>query len=73
MRTEAEMPAAEALVEQIGRLRKDDEVYRDVIGLRGNKLPVMAVIANLSNRKDAGLKKAITRVKRATNTRGPRL
>ena len=50
---------------------KDEEVYRDVVGLRGNKLPVTAVIADLTNPKDAGLKKAVTRVKRATKRRSP--
>jgi hypothetical protein len=42
-----------------------------VVGLRGNKLPVTAVIADLSNPKDAGLKKAVARVKRATKRRSP--
>ena len=68
-RAEMERRAAEALVEEIARLRKEDEVYRDVVGLRGNKLPVTAVVADLSNPKDAGLKKALARVKRATKVR----
>jgi hypothetical protein len=44
-------------------------LYRDVLGFRSSKLPVSVVVADLSNRKDAGLKKALARVKRAT-TRG---
>jgi hypothetical protein len=63
--------AAEALVEDIARLRKDDAVFRDVLGHRGNKLPVTAIVADLSNPKDAGLKKAIARVKRTTRRRAP--
>ena len=33
---------AEALVEDVARLRKDKAVFRDVLGIRGNKLPVTA-------------------------------
>jgi hypothetical protein len=69
VRCDAERRAAEAFVDDIARLRKDEEVYRDVVGLRGNRRPVAAVIADLSNPKDAGLKKAVARVKRATKRR----
>jgi hypothetical protein len=41
------------------------------VGLRGNKLPVTAVVADLVNPKDPGLKKAVARVKRATKRRQP--
>jgi hypothetical protein len=40
-------------------------VFEDVIGLRGNRRPITAVAADLSNRKDAGTRKALARVKRA--------
>lgn len=66
VRSDAERHVAEAVVDDVARLRKDEEVYRDVIGFRGNKLPVTAVTAVLSNPKDAGLRKAVARVKRAT-------
>ena len=66
VRTEADRRAAASVIEDVARLRKDEEVYRDVLGPRGNKIPVTAVIADLSNPKDAGLKKAVARVKRAT-------
>lgn len=71
VRPDAERHAAEAVVDDVARLRNDEEVYRDVVGLRGNKLPITAVIAVLSNPKDAGLKKAVARVKRATKRRSP--
>jgi hypothetical protein len=61
--------AAKRLVEDLGRIRKDDSVYRELAGLRGSKVPITAVIADLTDRKDAGLKKAIARVKRATKRR----
>lgn len=67
--SEADQRAAEAVLEDVTRLRKDAEVYRDVLGPRGNKLPVTAVVADLSNPKDVGLKKAVARAKRATKRR----
>jgi len=61
--------AGDAVIEDVTRLRKDEAVYQDVLGHRGNKLPVTAVVADLSNPKDVGLKKAVVRVKRATKQR----
>jgi len=69
VRSDADRRAADAVLEDVARLRKDDDVYRDVLGPRGNKLPVTAVVADLSNPKDVGLKKAVARVKRATKRR----
>jgi len=71
VRSDADRQRAASFTDDVARLRKDEEVYRDVVGLRGNKLPVTAVIADLSNPKDAGLKKAVARVKRATQRRRP--
>ena len=71
VRSEADRPAAESVIEDVARLRKDEEVYRDVLGHRGNKQPVTTVIADLSDPKDVGLKKAVARVKRATKRRSP--
>lgn len=65
LRDESERPAAAALLEDLARLRKDETIFADVAGLRGNKLPITAVVADLSSAKDAGLKKALARVKRA--------
>lgn len=69
VRTVEERDAAERVVEDLSRIRKDDSIYREILGLRGNKVPITAVIADLTDRKDAGLKKAIARVKRATKRR----
>lgn len=71
VRSDADRHAAAALLEDVARLRVDEGVFRDVVGLRGNKVPVTAIIADLSNPKDAGLKKAVARVKRATKRRSP--
>lgn len=68
-RTGAERSAASSLVAEVARLRKDNDVYRDVFGIRGRKLTV--VVADLSNSKDPGLRKAVARVKRAAKRRSP--
>ena len=49
----------------IARLRQDDAVFRDIIGYRGHKIAVMALAANLTDPREAGVKKAVARVKRA--------
>jgi hypothetical protein len=54
-----------ALVQEVVRLRKDAEVFKDVFGWRGNKIPVTAVVARLAEPKDPGLNKAVARVRRA--------
>ena len=71
VRSDTDHRAAESVVAEVERLRKDAEAYRDVVGLRGNKLPVTAVVADLANPKDPGLKKAVARVKRARKQRQP--
>lgn len=69
VRSDADRRAADDVLEDVARLRSDEEVYRDVLGHRGNKLPVTAVVADLSNPKDVGMKKAVARVKRVTKRR----
>ena len=63
-----EQPQAELFLRDVARLRKDETVFRDVIGWRGCRVPVTAVVANLTDPKDAGLKKALARVKRAVRS-----
>ena len=65
VRSDAERDAAQVLVEEVRRLRKDQAVFDDVIGPHGNRVPVTAVVANVSNPRDRGLKKAVARVRRA--------
>jgi hypothetical protein len=54
-----------ALVQEVVRLRKDAEVFKDVFDWRGSKTPVTAVVARLAEPRDLGLKKAVARVRRA--------
>lgn len=64
-RDDDQQQRCEALVQEVARLRKDVKVFKDVLGLRGNRIPVTAVVARLGNPNDPGLKKAVARVKRA--------
>lgn len=68
IRSEAERGRGERLVADVARLRKDDAVFNDILGFRGHKIPVTAVVANLTNPGDPGRKKALARVKRAFRT-----
>ena len=68
-RSDTDHRSAESVLAEVARLRKDEEVYRDVIGVVGNKRPVTAVVAYLANPKDPGLRKAVARVKWATKRR----
>lgn len=65
VRGEEERPRAERLVADLVRLRKDDSLFADILGPRGHRIPITAVVANLAHPKDPGRRKAIARVKRA--------
>jgi hypothetical protein len=65
IRNEVERGQGERLVSDLQRLRKQPALFDDILGLRGTKIPITAVVANLSDPKDAGLKKALARVGRA--------
>lgn len=66
VRSDKERSAADVLLSEIPRLRKDAEVFRDLIGLSGDRRQITAVAADLSNPKDPGLRKALARVRRAS-------
>jgi sugar phosphate isomerase/epimerase len=51
------------------RLRKDKELVADILGTRGNRIPVTAVVADLADPNDPGWKKAIARTRRAIRSR----
>jgi len=65
IRTEAERPRAEQLVADVGRLRKDAGLFHDILGSRGTRIPVTAVVANLADPRDRGTRKALARVRRS--------
>lgn len=70
VRSGAEEAGARAVVEEVGRLRSDEAVFRGLFGPLGSRVAVTAVAANLANPKDPGLKKAIARVKRTVRKPG---
>ncbi|MBK9778229.1 MAG: hypothetical protein IPP62_18025 [bacterium] len=49
----------------MARLRKDQDVFDDVISWRGSRVAITAVAGNLLDAKDPGLRKAVARVRRA--------
>ena len=65
IRAEAERPRAEELVADVGRLRKEPALFEDILGTRGTRIPVTAVVANLTDPEDRGRRKAVARVRRA--------
>ena len=64
IRDDTEKDTGETLLGEVGRLRKDDAVFADVMGPRGNRVPVTAVVANLTQPTDPGTKKALARILR---------
>jgi hypothetical protein len=64
VRDAAERQAAEQLLVDLARLRKDGALFNDILGTRGHRTPIMAVVADVADSRDAGRKKAIARVRR---------
>lgn len=64
VRPEDDWGRAEELCGEIPRLRKDPAVFDDVSGRSGNRVPITAVVASLTDPKDTGLSKCFSRVRR---------
>lgn len=64
VRSAAERERAEALAQEVARLRKDAAVFKDVLGARGSRRPITVVVADLLDPEDHDRKKAIARVRR---------
>jgi hypothetical protein len=56
---------AERMLDEIARIRSDDALRTDVLGQFAHRSKVTAVVANLSDPKDVGTRKALARIKRA--------
>jgi hypothetical protein len=56
IRDHTEKDKSEALLAEVARLCKDDAVFTDVMGPRGNRVPITAVVANLAQPTDPGTK-----------------
>lgn len=64
IRDHTENDKGKVLLAEVARLRKDDQVFNDVIGPRGSRVPITAVVANLTQPTDPGTKKALARIRR---------
>jgi hypothetical protein len=64
IRDAAERERGERLVAEVGRIRKDAAVFADLLGFRGSKVPISALVANLADPADSGTRKAVSRVRR---------
>ena len=53
------------MLEDVRQLRADQAVVDDVLGWRGSRVPITAVMADLADARDAGTRKAVARVKRS--------
>jgi len=65
IRSDKERRSAQQLVEDLARLRQDKAIFQDILGWRGQRIPITAVIADLADPRDAGLKKMLARIGRA--------
>ena len=52
------------MLQGIARIRKEDKIFRDVIGTLGHRRPITAVVVDFSDPKDKGLRRALTRIRR---------
>ena len=64
VRNAAERERGKGLLAGVQRIRKDGAVFDDVLGFRGSKIPITAVVADLADGDEAGTKKALARVRR---------
>ncbi|MBI5836184.1 MAG: hypothetical protein HZB25_02955 [Candidatus Eisenbacteria bacterium] len=66
---DAERTRGERLLADLAQLRKDESLFSDILGFRGSRTPVTAVVANLADPGDPGRKKAVARARRAFRAR----
>lgn len=64
VRTAAERVRGKRMLDEIPRMRKDEAIFRDLFDFRGIRVPITAVMADLSDPKDTGWRKALARVMR---------
>lgn len=68
VRGEDERRRADGLLSDLVKLRQDKELFSDILGYRGNRVPITAVAANLDDPADPGVKKAIAKVRRVVQS-----
>jgi hypothetical protein len=65
IRNANEHRGAQQLVDDLSRLRQDKAIFQDILGWRGHRIPITAVIADLADPRDPGLRKMLARIGRA--------
>lgn len=61
--------AGERLVSDLMRLRQDRALFDDILGWRGHRTPITAVVADLTDPRDPGRRKALARIRRSLRPR----
>ncbi|MGH9057467.1 MAG: hypothetical protein ACRDYY_16660 [Acidimicrobiales bacterium] len=68
VRGEEERRRADGLLSDLVKLRQDKELFSDILGYRGNRVPITAVAATLDDPADPGAKKAVAKVRRVVQS-----
>jgi hypothetical protein len=69
VRDEHERRRADVVLSDLVKLRRDKELFSDVLGYRGNRIPITAIATNLAEPADPGVKKALAKVRRVVQSR----
>ena len=64
VRHDADRAAAEQLAADVNRIRKDEELFADILGRRGTRAPVTVVVADVTDPDDRGMRKVLAHVRR---------
>ena len=64
VRHDSDRAAAEQMAADVNRIRKDEELFADILGRRGTRTPVTVVVANVTDPDDRGTRKVLARVRR---------
>lgn len=69
VRDHGDSPRADELVSDLVKLRQDQKIFSEVLGYRGNRIPITAVAGNLADTADPGINLAIAKVRRVIQSR----
>jgi hypothetical protein len=64
VRHDSDRAAAEQMAADVNRIRKNEELFADILGRRGTRTPVTVVVANVTDPDDRGTRKVLARVRR---------
>lgn len=65
VRSETDRRRSEKLLAELKLLRKDKDIFNDIIGWRGTRTPITTAVADISDPKDKELRRILTRIRRA--------